>query len=218
MLRPLITLSAAALMVLGNFAVASAQPRPPGQPPGRPPGPPPNIQPQQQFRPGQTIQNPNSQFQWNLNRGSQWNQNRGWNQNWGWNDPTWSNRWGNGASIWFQPYGAWNVPMSGRYGPSYILPPPAVVPVELVGREYGLQITEVFDGGGAKSAQLRAGDIILGVGKTRTQSFEALQAALVGIADADIVFVNRDNNRVERMPVKVDNGKIGVAVIPVAMQ
>jgi hypothetical protein len=205
-------MSAAAALALSNFTLAEAQPRGKGQNPGRPP----NVQPQQ-VRPNV---NPQSQGNWNRgwNQNWGWNQPGGWNQPWGWNQGWYGPAWGQGPSIWFQPFGAWNVPPSARWGPSYVAAPVATIPAEIAGREYGLQITEVFDGGGAKNANMRAGDVILGVGKTRTDSLEALQAALVGVAQADVVFVNRDNNRVERMPVKVDNGRIGVAVEPVMLQ
>ena len=49
--------------------------------------------------------------------------------------------------------------------------------------ETGLQITEVLNGGTAKTADLRAGDVILGVGKNRTRTFEELQAALAASKD-----------------------------------
>jgi hypothetical protein len=152
--------------------------------------------------------------------------NRGFS---GWNQPGWGNRgfYGNpGVSIWYSPYGTWNVPMSGRgYGvydyvtPSYVVPAPStttVVPAE-ASTQYGLQITRVFDGG-AKKADLRTGDVILGIGQTRTESFEALQAALVGAKEVEIVFLNNESKKVEKLPVKVDDGKIGVEVVPVVMQ
>jgi len=220
MLRPLIGVGAAALMILGSSAFAQR----PGL--GRPPGPPPALPGIQ--NPG--IQNPGVQNP-GFNPGFQPNQNPGWN-NWNrnriWIDAPFASRWvtpgpmyGGYNSIWFTPYGNWNVPMSGRASfltPNYVAPGVvATVPADVSGRETGMQITDVFDYGGAKSANLRAGDIILGVGKTRTQSLEALQAALVGVSDTEIVFINKDNNRVEKMPIKVDNGKIGVEVVPVTL-
>jgi hypothetical protein len=215
MLRPLIGVSASALMLMGSLAFAQ---RPGlGRPPGPPPAPPtvPRIQ-----NPG--IQNP----------GFQGNQNRDWNNNWNrnriWIDAPFASRrvspgpvYGGYNSIWFTPYGNWNVPMSGRtsfFVPNYVTQEViATVPVEMSGRETGMQITQVFDDGGAKNANLRPGDVILGIGKTRTQSFELLQAALLGVTDTEIVFINKDNNKVEKMPIKVDNGKIGVEVVPVTL-
>ena len=155
------------------------------------------------------------------------------NTNRGWYGSGWSNQWGNpgyyggnGISIWYSPYGSWNVPMSGRRGygvydyatPSYAVPAPSittVVPTEAP--QYGLQITQVFEGG-AKKADLRTGDVILGVGKTRTESFESLQVALVGAKEVEIVFLNHESRQVEKLPVKVDDGKLGIEVVPVAMQ
>jgi len=222
MLRPLIGVSASALMMVGSFAFA----QPPGL--GRPPGPPPAL-PSLPTNPG--FQNPSFQNPGFGNRGIQPNQNPGWNnfnRNRIWIDAPFSNRWvspgpvyGGYNSVWFTPYGNWNVPMSGRasfLAPSYVGPEViATVPVEVSGRETGMRITEVFDNGGAKNANLRKGDIILGVGKTRAQSFEALQAALVGATDTEIVFINKDNNKVERLPIKVENGRIGVEVVPVTL-
>lgn len=121
--------------------------------------------------------------------------------------------WANG--FWYggygaMPYGMWNVPMSSR-NPAYVVPATADT------TQYGLQITKIFDGA-AKKANLKVGDVILGIGKSRVESFEALQTALVGAKDVDIVFVNHENGQVEKLPVKVDNNKIGVEVEPVALR
>jgi hypothetical protein len=222
MLRPLVGIGAAALMMVGSYAYAQ---RPGGF--GRPASPPPAAPGIQ--NPG--FQNPGFQNPGFGNPGLQPNQNPGWN-NWNqnriWIDAPFASRWvtpgpryGGYNSIWYTPYGNWNVPMSGRASfltPGYVTPEVlATIPAQVSGRETGMQVTQVFDRGGAKQADLRPGDIILGVGKTRTQSFEALQAALVGVSDTEIVFINKDNNRVERMPIKVDNGKIGVEVVPVTL-
>jgi len=120
------------------------------------------------------------------------------------------------------PYMYGNVPMSSRYGyynsPTYVYPSTTtVIPAQAQDTaQYGLQITQVFDGG-AKKAALHPGDVILSVGKTRTESFEALQVALVGAKEVEIVFLNHESKKVEKLPVKVDDNKIGVEVIPVAM-
>jgi len=164
--------------------------------------------------------------------------NNNWNQN-QWNGSPYSNRYGyggygypyygTGLSIWFNPCIAWNVPWSGRYGyygassffaPSYSYVPPvnAAVPEQVAGYEWGLRITEVFDGP-AKKADLRAGDVILGVGKTRTQSFEELQLALAAAGgETDLVFINNENKKVEKIPIKPEQGKIGVAVMPTELR
>jgi len=157
------------------------------------------------------------------------NQNRGFNN--GWNNQGWGwNQWGtpgiyyggNNFGIWYTPYSTWNVPMSGRYGPTYVVPETTtvttVVPANAeLTSQYGLQVTQVFEGG-AKKADLRRGDVILGVGKTRTESFEALQAALVGAKEVDIVFLNNESKKIEKLPVKVEDNKIGVEVVPVVMR
>jgi len=83
--------------------------------------------------------------------------------------------------------------------------------------ETGQRITDVTDGP-AKSADLRPGDVILGVGKTRTQTFEELQAALAAAkGEVDIVFINGEDGKVEKLPVKPVDGKIGIAVVPVPL-
>jgi hypothetical protein len=83
--------------------------------------------------------------------------------------------------------------------------------------ENGLQITEVLDGP-AKDADLRVGDIILGVGPNRTQNLEELTKAIAAASDnADIIFINGDSKRVERLPVTPRKGKIGVVVSPIKL-
>jgi hypothetical protein len=80
--------------------------------------------------------------------------------------------------------------------------------------ESGLRITNVTESGVAKQVDLRAGDVILGVGEKRTQTFEELQAALAAATDeTDIIFINGENGQVERLPIKPVNGKIGVSVV-----
>jgi len=211
MLRPLLILAATAAMIVGDWNTADAQP---GRGGGR--GGPGGPGFGGRGQPGIGIQFGTP--------------NRGFNQ--GWNNPGWNN-WGrpgiyygsNNFSIWYSPYSSWNAPYStrgGYYGPTYVVPAtPTVTTVVPENAEftpqYGLQVTRVFEGG-AKKADLRSGDVILGVGKTRVESFEALQAALVGAKEVEIVFLNNESKKVEKLPVKVDDGKIGVEVVPVAMQ
>jgi len=205
MLRPLLLLGASAAITLGVLSTADAQPGRGGGRGGPGPG-----------GPGIGIQFGN--------------QNGGFNN--GWNNSGWNQRgypgiyYGTGnLSIWYSPYSSWNAPYStrgGYYGPTYVVPAtPTVTTVVPANAEmtpqYGLQVTRVFEGG-AKKADLRSGDVILGVGKTRVESFEALQAALIGAKEVDIVFFNNESKKVEKLPVKVDDGKIGVEVVPVAMQ
>jgi hypothetical protein len=146
--------------------------------------------------------------------------NNGWNQ-WGTPGIYYG---GNNFGLWYSPYSTWNVPMSTRGAYGTVVPATTgvttttVVPANAVATsQYGLQVTRVFEGG-AKKADLRSGDVILGIGKTRTESFEALQAALVGAKEVEIVFFNNESKKVEKLPVKVDDGKIGVEVVPVVMQ
>lgn len=125
------------------------------------------------------------------------------------------------GGYWYNtPYSTWTVPYStrgGYVGPT-VVQSSTVVPADTTNTtQYGLQITKVFDGG-AKKADLQSGDVILGVGKTRIESFEALQAALVGAKEVEVVFINHESKKVEKLPIKVDNGKIGVEVVPVVMQ
>jgi len=125
------------------------------------------------------------------------------------------------GGYWYNtPYSTWTVPYStrgGYVGPT-VVQSSTFVPADTTNSaQYGLQITKVFDGG-AKKADLQSGDVILGVGKTRIESFEALQAALVGAKEVEVVFINHESKKVEKLPVKVDNGKLGIEVVPVVMQ
>jgi len=206
MTRPLFMLCASAVFTLGFLTIAEAQP---GRGGGRGgPGGGGGFGGRGIGGPG--IGQPGIGIQGN-NRGF----NNGWNQ---WGTP--------GIGFWYSPYSTWNVPYStrGGYGTTYVVPAtPSVttttdVPANAEATsQYGLQVTRVFEGG-AKKADLRSGDVILGVGKTRTESFEALQAALVGAKEVELVFFNNESKKVEKLPVKVDDGKIGVEVVPVVMQ
>jgi hypothetical protein len=127
---------------------------------------------------------------------------------------------GLGLGYWFSPVGYGYIPYSVRGGyyaapTSYAIP--ADVPADPQTSEWGLKITDVLDGS-AKKADLRVGDIILGVGPTQTQSFEELQSALAASkGQVDIVFINAESRKVEKLPVTPVNGKIGVAVSPVTV-
>ena len=81
--------------------------------------------------------------------------------------------------------------------------------------EWGLEVTDITDGP-AKAADLRKGDIILGVGDTRTQTLSELQSALAATrGQVELVFINGQSKNVEKLPIMPNNGKIGVAVQPV---
>jgi hypothetical protein len=222
MLRPLLGISAVALIFMAGIAQAQRpnRVRPPTNPPAQP-----SVQQPAAPTVNPQIQNPPIQ----RNPAMRWNQN--WNQTRFWFDGPYVGRWnmpypvyGGYTSIWYTPFGGWRVPVSGRLGwggvfaSGYFVPEVnAAIPIEARGHEYGLRITEVF-AGGAKDANLRAGDVIVGVGDKRTQTFEELQLALLGNTQTDVVFINADNQKMERLPVKVESGKIGVAVMPVALQ
>ena len=130
-----------------------------------------------------------------------------------------------GISLWYSNYGYPYAPYSSRYygansffAPSYSTlsgaPNGTQMPATPQG-EWGLKITDVLDGA-AKKADLRPGDVILGVGTTRTQTFEELQQALAASnKPVDIVFINSESKKVEKLSVTPVNGKIGVAVISV---
>jgi len=61
---------------------------------------------------------------------------------------------------------------------------------------------------------LRVGDVIVGVGNTRTQTFAELQAALAAVKEEiDIIFINGENGEVEKLPIKPIDGKIGASVV-----
>ncbi len=76
-----------------------------------------------------------------------------------------------------------------------------------------MKIVSIADGGPAAVGSLRVGDIIIGVGNTPVTSFNELRAALEKMSgDVDIVFLNGENGKLEKLPIKVMNGKIGVNV------
>jgi hypothetical protein len=133
-----------------------------------------------------------------------------------------------GLGLWYTPWSS----RYGYYGASGFFSPsasyaavPATAPLTIdplaYGQqqpsEYGLKITDIYDGP-AKTADLRAGDVILGLGETRTQSFEELQQALATAkGPTEIVFLNGESHKVEKLPITPTDGKIGVAVVPTAL-
>jgi hypothetical protein len=117
-------------------------------------------------------------------------------------------------------YGYYGYPGYG-YGSAYPIPEaPTLVPgdpnspdVPATGREKGMKITNLSADGPAAKALLRNGDIILGVGNTRVQSLQELRSALAPLkGDAEIVFINSENGKVEKLSVKLADGKIGATV------
>lgn len=144
---------------------------------------------------------------------------------------------GVGFGYLFSPGGYGGIPFSGRggyysnggagYGSSYNAIPaygdnafddPNMYPPQMTGSESGLQITEVMDGP-AKQGRLQVGDIILGIGQTRTQTFDELQRALTATrGQAEVVFINHENKNVERLPITPVDNKLGIAVVPVSVR
>lgn len=116
------------------------------------------------------------------------------------------------ASVGYSAYG----PLSG-YRPLSLndeIEPPANLE-----RQFGMKVLQVTQGSIAKDADLREGDIILGVGNTRVKNFEELRDALAAATgQVDIVFVNVETGKLERLPITPVNGKIGVAVAPVELK
>jgi len=134
------------------------------------------------------------------------------------------------SGIWFGTglYGSIPLTARGGYGTGVYAAPTTVIegvetvpttnslPSGTAGDEWGLKVTQVMEGGAAKKADLRPGDIILGIGQTRTQTLSELQQALASArGQAELVFINQDNKKIEKIPVTPTDGKIGVAVEPV---
>ncbi len=83
---------------------------------------------------------------------------------------------------------------------------------------WGLRVDEVMNDGAAKKADLRKGDVIIGVNKTRTESLEDLQQALAGNrGQVEMTFMNSENQKIERVRITPADGKIGVAVTPISL-
>jgi len=135
---------------------------------------------------------------------------------------------GRGTSVWFSPTGYNYIPWSARsslYSPTttVVVPQEYVVPrvaetTTATASEWALRIDKVMDGP-AKKADLREGDVIMGVGQTRTQTLAELQQALASArGQVDIVFLNKDSNKIEKVQVTPDNGRLGIEVHPVDVQ
>jgi len=83
---------------------------------------------------------------------------------------------------------------------------------EAASEEYGMKVTKVTPNGAAARADLRVGDIIVAVAGQRVQSFDELAAVLAERSSpTEIVIVNGENNKLEKMKIVPVNGKIGVA-------
>jgi S1-C subfamily serine protease len=81
----------------------------------------------------------------------------------------------------------------------------------------GLRIDQVLNGSVAQQAKLHAGEIIISVGTTRTQSFAELQQALAASKNGVVyvTYLDPTSNKVATAELKPVDGKIGVAVSPV---
>jgi C-terminal processing protease CtpA/Prc len=137
---------------------------------------------------------------------------------------------GRGTSLWFSPTGYNYIPWSARsslYSPTttVVVPQEYVVPRVIesstttgpTSNEWALKITKVMDGP-AKKADLREGDVIMGVGQTRTQTLSELQQALASArGQVDIVFLNKESQKIEKVQVTPDNGKLGIEVFPAVL-
>jgi membrane-associated protease RseP (regulator of RpoE activity) len=96
-------------------------------------------------------------------------------------------------------------------------PPPLATPPNN-GRETGLRITNLEDKGPAATGLLRVGDTILGVNETRVRNFDDLRSALTPLnGNAQIIFINGENGKLEKLSIKIANGHLGASVEEMAL-
>jgi C-terminal processing protease CtpA/Prc len=82
-----------------------------------------------------------------------------------------------------------------------------------------MKITELTEGGAAKTAGLRVGDIIIRVGPTKVRSYEDLIAAVTAAkGPVHIEIVNVLTNQRETIWVTPVAGKIGVISVQVDLK
>jgi membrane-associated protease RseP (regulator of RpoE activity) len=127
--------------------------------------------------------------------------------------------WGVGIGVGFGFYDSpWlyaqpAIPVAPLAAPYPVQQDPNAVAPSTTGGPTGMKITNLIADGAAAKGSLRNGDIILSVGTTRTSNFDELRSALSSVnGTADIVFINGENGKLEKLPIKVADGKIGVAV------
>ena len=90
--------------------------------------------------------------------------------------------------------------------------------VPAIPTESGLRITELFDGA-AKKASLREGDVILSIGKVRTQTFEELVNVLALVTSpVEVTYLAGGSGKTEKVVITPVDGKIGVSVVQVAIK
>jgi len=81
--------------------------------------------------------------------------------------------------------------------------------------EIGMKITELKEGGAAKKAKLRLGDMIISVGGNRVRNADELIAALSKAkGPLEMVIINVDDGRRQTISITPEAGRIGVAVVP----
>ncbi len=115
------------------------------------------------------------------------------------------------ASPWMYAYPSVRVVASP---PNGVIPPQGTTAEPPPVGETGLKIVSVAEKGSADKALMRVGDTILSVGTTRVRTLNDLRAALSAVnnGDTEIVFINPENGKREKLPVKVVEGRIGVNV------
>jgi hypothetical protein len=103
--------------------------------------------------------------------------------------------------------------------PNPIVPVANEEPVAQDAEQYGMQITQVMEGGAAAQADLRVGDIILSVRGLRVQSLTDIQSAFAAApGEAEVIFFNPEKKQVEKLVVTPVNSRIGVVTEPVAVR
>jgi C-terminal processing protease CtpA/Prc len=88
------------------------------------------------------------------------------------------------------------------------------------GTGYAMMIVELADDGAAARADLRVGDVLVMVGAKRVESLEDVKDALTLAKGekVEVVFVNAENSKLERLAVKPDGVRIGVRIEPVVIE
>ncbi len=86
-------------------------------------------------------------------------------------------------------------------------------------QEMGMKVTQVGSSGAAAQADLRVNDIIVAASGKRTQSFEDLANILAAAkGPIELVILNGETNKLEKMNIVPVSGKIGIMTEPVAVE
>jgi hypothetical protein len=81
------------------------------------------------------------------------------------------------------------------------------------GPVYGMKITELDDEGTAAKEGLLVGDVILAINGQATPNFDEVRSALEKTGDkAEVIFLNKDNGKVERIVLRPVESRIGASV------